>query len=578
MVPEKKYESILQKLKVLEEENVVLKQKLSVSGEFEQPTKYRDYHTYFNKSLDGIFVMESIYGVPSSFVEINDALVKLLGYSREEILDFDPLDLLAEGEKKRLLSIAENILEQQEIYFLTAFRDNKKRRVPVEISIKTLDSSVNPQLIGIARSTEDKDDASKLKNSTEMVLRKIVSATNEMVMHITATPQFKFNYISPASKKILGYTNRELYNNPMEFLNNLHPEDYKTLMNLLDKNKGTGLPHLFRFLRKDEKLIWLEMYVTNEDKETTLKHGFYAIIHDVTYRQQMERLINKKLRVEHLIAEISRSFINYDNLKATIHKSIEDTGLTMNIDCIDLCIGLGNDPKNQHSWINPSCKPTSKNKILILEGKPFIDGKLSEGEMVYLVANSDIPEEHEDERQLLSEQGIKSMLAAPMQFYGRTMGYLAFYQLKKEKEWDRVEINLINTLSSTYNSILKKEIVMEQKDKIFELSNKLEIHKHNPYPNKEPKFILSFNFKGEITGCLGTHPMFNKKLQSKCEERHINNVFPKNISLMLKDEFSKLCKDKQPRFFNATLTPVTDRQYFGMFYYRKSKCLLCLYN
>ncbi len=578
MIPEKKIEELNKRLQQLEQENKELKEQLSNDENTTSSPNGRDYESYFNNSLDGIFIMESIYGVPSSFVEINSSMCRMLGYSKDEIKEFDPLDILAEGEKKRLLNISENILEQQEIYFLTAFRDVKKRRVPVEISIKTLDTSLNPQLIGIARSVEDKDYSLKLKDSTEALLKKIVSGTHEVVMHISGKQRFRFNYISAACQKVLGFSAKELYLNPNIFLENLHPSDYKKFMALMEGVAGTGLPHNFRFLRKDQKLIWIEVYLTNEDKATPLKYGVYAIVHDVTYRHQMERLINKKLKAEHLIAEISRGFIEYKKVKTTIHRTIEKTGLDMGIDCIDLCIGKGNDIKNKYSWLNPKLDKIKKKDVLYLEGTPWIDAKLSKGDFVYLVSPDEIPAEFEGERNMLSDNGIQSMLVSPLEFYGTTFGYLAFYQLNKKREWDRVEINLITTMSGIINTVLKKEITLEEKDDIFSIVNELDGFYTHPFIPEKPKLVLTFNRKGVITGCIGRHALFMSDLRNRCDSKPLSSVFPENVSKALKEHYQALRNDHQPRFFSYALTPENDAQDFGMFYFKENKCLLCLYN
>ncbi len=577
MVPEKKYEELIQRLQQLEADNKKLKARLDEWSD-DKFQSNRDYESYFNNSLDGIFILESIYGVPSSFVEVNDALARMLGYSKNEIIEFDPLDILAEGEKKKLLNIAENILEQQEIYFLTAFRNSKKQRIPVEISIKTLDTSLNPQLIGVARNVDDKDYALKLKDSTEVLLTKIAAGSNEMFMHISGKQSFRINYVSPACRKILGFTENELYINPNIFLRNMHPDDYKSFMKLMESTTGTGLPHTFRFLRKDEKLIWIEVYLTNENKLTPLKHGVYAIIHDVTYRQQMERLINKKLKAEHLLSEISSSFIEYKKVKSIIHKTIQNTGITMDVDGIDLCVGKGNEVKNKYTWTNPNVVNTLKKDVLLFEGTPWIDSRLSKGDFVYLAKPDDIPSQYQDERKMLTDNGVKSMLASPLQFYGRTFGYLAFYQFDKKREWDRVEINLINTMAGIINSALRKEIILEEKDDIYRIALELKAFVGHPYQNKRPSLIFSFNKKGEITGCLGKHPLLSSDLKSNCDFKHLSAVFSKEVSLEMKEHYLQMKKEKKSMFFSFSISPSKDIQEAGMFFYKENKSLLCLYS
>ena len=576
MVPEKKYENLILKLNQLEEENIELKRKLGGENTLINTRPPQDYEAYFNNSLDSIFITESIYGVPSSFITVNDAFAKLLQYTKEEIKELDPLEILAEGEKKRLLLISDSILEQQELYFLTAFKNKKKQRITVELSLKTLDKSINPKIIGVARNVADKEFALNKKDQTEIILKKIADGTSEIVLHISAKPSFSFNYISPAAKNILGYTPTELYKNPLVFLRNLHPEDYKTLMGMLDKAIDTALPQTLRFLRKDEKLVWLEIYLTYAEEASTHKTGFYAIIHDITYRQQMERLINKKLKTEHLISKIAQGFIDFSTLKEIIHQTIEDTGKTMKIDGIQLSIGHGTC-NNSYIWVNPKIKSPNKKIQINLKQTEWIHSKLQTGDIVYLVSIKDIPSEFKTDRKLINEQNIKSILTCPLQIYGKTMGYFAFYQMDKIKEWDRVEIHLISTVANIINAAIQKEILQDNKDSIFELANKHRVF-NMQFPAKRASFILTFTPAGKITGCLGKPPLFLQNTIKTCETNTLQTLFEKQIVIELKKQYHKLSATVRSVSFSIPINKDDEIQDFSMIFHKENKYMLCLYS
>lgn len=574
MVPEKQYQDLIEKLQLLRAENEALRQSLQQPEKTESRTKeiLDRYINYFNHSLDSIFVMESIYGVPNQLVEVNDTFSKLIGYNRQNLLDMEPLDLFAAGEKRRILNIAEELLEKKELYFNTAFKNKKQPRIPVEITLKTLDDTLNPQIIAIARNIEKKKQALKNNSSATEYQRKAIAGAQEIIVHINARPIFRFQYISQASKKILGFSPQELYDDPDHFLTNLHPEDYKKFMRTLDQPNTSNLPRTYRFLRKDQKLIWLEIYLSGVNTQHS-KGEFDAIIHDVTHRQQMERTINRKLKAENLITNISTSFIEYSSLKKTIRNAVHDIGVTFNIDQIELCIGLQDSIRNQYVWQNPSRIHQSSNEPINLEATQWVKSKLKEGTLVYISETEKIPATNEIDIEYLAHFGIKSLLVSPLRLNNKTFGYLAFIQTNKNRDWDRVEIHLVNTCSSIFNAALRKELILERKDKIYQMALKAGILKFQDM-RSFPQCILTFNSKGEITGCLGEHTTFFNADQAVCENKSFNTIFPRDIVSLIKTHYVALKEQREPRFFKSQEPSIS----FGMFFYKENKYILCLYN
>lgn len=572
MVPDKQYQDLLAKLKALEKEHDALKSQLNISSKSTKSSHQQNtqYKNYFDHSLDSIFAMETIYGVPSRLIEVNETFANLIGIEKKDIVEMEPLDLFATGEKKRILNIAEDLLENKEMYFTSAFKNKSKKRIPVEITLKTLDDSLNPQIIAIARDVGLKKKA--LKNQDNPLFSRAIAGSNEIIVHITTRPRFSFQYVSPAANKILGFTPQELYNNPDAFLTNLHPDDYKVFMKSLTQEGSINLPKVFRFLRKDQKLTWIEIYLSSST-DINKKGEFDAIIHDVTHRQKMERTLNKKLKAENLITNISTSFIEYASLKKTITNAVHDIGMTFNIDQIELCVGLDDSIRNQHVWKNPSLRTNQPDVPIDLQSTLWIKSKLKEGELIYISASEKIPKDNSFDIQYLSTREIKSLLVCPLQIYSHTFGYLAFIQKQKNREWDRVDIHVVNTTSSIFNSAFRKELILERKDKIYNVALQAGVLSY-PHVKSSPVCMLMFNSKGEITGCLGNHLSFFSAEQAACDNRTFSKIFTQETVKLIKQEYAILKVNKEPRLFKSLNPEIA----FGMFYFKDNKYILCMYN
>ncbi|MGB9980330.1 PAS domain S-box protein [Methanobacterium sp.] len=138
----------------------------------ESEIKFREL---FNKALDMITLSESQEnGSLGNFVEVNDAAVKILGYTREEFLNKTPLDLFAPDNHEEVPKI---MAELQKGYttFESVSITKGGRQIPVEVSVHIFDLGKKRVGLAIARDiterkkseTELKDIINELKRSNE---------------------------------------------------------------------------------------------------------------------------------------------------------------------------------------------------------------------------------------------------------------------------------------------------------------------------------------------------------------------------------------------------------------------------
>jgi PAS domain S-box-containing protein len=94
----------------------------------------------------------------------------------------------------------------------------------------------------------------------------------------------KFIRVNPATSKILGYTEKELLDQP--FLNFVHPEDKNNTTQEVTKLKGGNITLQFknRYICKDGSIKWLQ-WATSPDTSTGL---LYAVAKDITALIELE--------------------------------------------------------------------------------------------------------------------------------------------------------------------------------------------------------------------------------------------------------------------------------------------------
>jgi len=138
-----------------------------------------------------------------------------------------------------------------------------------------------------------KQTADALMESEER-FRLIAENSNELILRIQLLPELKYDYVSPSSLNILGYTPEEFYNNSDIGLICIHPEDrvlFKNIKSLAQSDPGK--PNILRRIRKDGRVIWTEESFTVIYNDEGKPVAVHVIARDVTERILAEQAMRK---------------------------------------------------------------------------------------------------------------------------------------------------------------------------------------------------------------------------------------------------------------------------------------------
>ncbi len=125
----------------------------------------RKYRFLFNAGNDAIFVYRiSPEGRPGNFIESNQLASVLTGYSRAELMELTPVDLVVPEERELVLKSNQEITERGQRVFERTLLTKDGRRIPCEISSHFFALNGEPTVLSIARDiTERKKAEEKLK-------------------------------------------------------------------------------------------------------------------------------------------------------------------------------------------------------------------------------------------------------------------------------------------------------------------------------------------------------------------------------------------------------------------------------
>ena len=268
----------------------------------------------------------SIVDIDGNYIEVNDRLCEMLGYSNQEmkLLTFQELtyhkDLKIDLDYKADLDSG----KISNFSFEKRFVHKNKSIVWAHISVSLVKNSKNEiyyvvQIIDISeRKTIElqnkllieeniKNRTIQLNEAKNMYRFLAENSVDLICFHNLDT---SFQYISPSVINILGYDSEGMVGKfPMDYA---HPEDLKYLQDsfigFMDERVNDDAV-IARFINSDGKYIWLEIKA-NIIKEKSITIGFQSSSRDITTRKEEEEVIEKTLAKERELNELRSNLVS----------------------------------------------------------------------------------------------------------------------------------------------------------------------------------------------------------------------------------------------------------------------------
>ena len=138
--------------------------------------------------------------------------------------------------------------------------------------------------------------------ASEARFRRLAENAADIIFHYHFSPAPGFDYVSPASTAITGYTPADYYADPELGLRLAHPADRPLLEAALRLRSASGMPLTVRLIRRDGSLIWTEQRISPVLDAAGQLVGVEGIVRDVTARVQDYLMLEQ--RVEERTREI----------------------------------------------------------------------------------------------------------------------------------------------------------------------------------------------------------------------------------------------------------------------------------
>ncbi len=234
------------------------------------------------------------------FVEVNPAMVKMLGYdSREELMAIDiKAELYFDPEDRESVVLQEK-QEEVGIYRL-------KKKDGSEIWVEDhgwYNTDENENVLyheGIMRDVTERKYAETVLKESEEKYRNLSESLSEL-MYRAEPISLKATYVNRAIEDIYGYTVDEWLNGSVSWENTIHPDDkervFTELANARQKREEAVIA--FRIIRKDDKVRWVEDRISWDTDKNGNVISINGLTYDITDRKKTEdELVKAKEKAE----------------------------------------------------------------------------------------------------------------------------------------------------------------------------------------------------------------------------------------------------------------------------------------
>ncbi|MCK6604266.1 MAG: PAS domain S-box protein [Ignavibacteriaceae bacterium] len=171
----------------------------------------------------------------------------------------------------------------------------------IKESIKRLPYAIS-EVIKHKTERDEKNRALKQLFESEKKFRFLAERAHDLIYRYVFLPEPRFDFVSPSSEKMTGYTAEEHYSDPYLGFKIVHPEDIPLLQKFFESKIPTDAL-LLRWIKKDGAVIWIEQHNVGIYDETGKVAAIEGIARDVTEKVIFEEKLKESEKIYRYLFE-----------------------------------------------------------------------------------------------------------------------------------------------------------------------------------------------------------------------------------------------------------------------------------
>ena len=408
----------------------------------------------FDSLMDFVFVLDQ----EGKILQVNRMVLKRLGYERDEIIGKSVLVVHPPAQREKAWEIVGDMLAGRVDTCPLDLLKKDGACIPVETRVAPGRWGSQNVIIGVSR------DITERKAADDRLQEKVkeIEGFFSVSLDLLCITDLQGNIIrvNEAWETTLGYPSAEL--EKKNLLDIVYFDDIEeTRKEIINLKQGQ---QIFNFVNRcygrDGSWHYLEWRTQSRGNLA------YSAARDITDRKMADNIRSKQTELlayrnqfEEILTSISTRFINMPSTEIDegINQALKQIGELEQVDrsYVFLLNDQASEMSNTHEWCAPGIEPEIKLlQNLPTQLFPWWMEKLKHLEEVYIPVVSEMPPEAQSEREILEEQGTKSVLVVPMVMNKKLIGFLGFDTVINQRYWSPDSILLIkmvaDILSNTF--------------------------------------------------------------------------------------------------------------------------------
>ncbi len=226
-------------------------------------------------------------GMPGRFLEVNDVANERLGYTRNELLNMSPPDIVAPEKRAEMPGNARVLIENGHNTFEIVHLTKDGKRIPVEVNNHLINYKGRKVCLAISRDISDRKKAEKALRESEEKYRTIFENVQDVFFQTDITG--KIIEISPSIEKHFKISPKELVGNHVDMLYS-NPEDRKALLKILQE-KGEISDYEITLKNSSNELVYISANVHFIYDSKNHPIGIEGALRNITERKKAEETL-----------------------------------------------------------------------------------------------------------------------------------------------------------------------------------------------------------------------------------------------------------------------------------------------
>jgi PAS domain S-box-containing protein len=197
-----------------------------------------------------------------------------------------------------------------------------------------------------------------------------------------------------------------------------------------------------------------------ETKDKQIRGGV-GIIEDFTEKYEADKQIKYREEFENILITLELEFLNTEigQIDNTLNSGLGKLGSYCRVDRAYI-FQLSADQltmSNSHEWTNEGIEPEKSSlQGIPIDMMPKWMDAIRRSEVIYIPDLEKLSEDWQKEKELLDSQGIRSLIAVPIEIGGELLGFAGFDSVRELRIWNKDEISLLKVLGQIFASVIKR--------------------------------------------------------------------------------------------------------------------------